>query len=152
MICARLSVLALAVAGASCTLHSETVGEPTGVSVHALSASDMVVASDQVDRPSGRYTILKVMGEDGNVRGLILDEQGREFTDRKDAVPIGIDLDLSLVNSSGSVVVSSTSSYNPYEIVSYCTAKGGFFPLWINRFSNNDSISDLSIGLVVARQ
>ena len=75
-----LAVCALAIGLGGYSWGSNNLDSQTGRVSDGLKATDTIFATSQVDRPSGRLTFLKILGEDGEMRVRVLDGNGIEFT------------------------------------------------------------------------
>lgn len=68
---------------------------------------------------------------------------------RTDAHPIGMDLDLSILDPNGNLIAGSYSWDNPYEVVNFITSMAGEYTVRINRHANRDTLCRLKLGISV---
>ncbi|MBI2381844.1 MAG: S8 family serine peptidase [Gammaproteobacteria bacterium] len=66
-----------------------------------------------------------------------------------DAHPIGQDLDLTVLAPNGSVVASSASYDNAYEVVNFTPSVSGQYKIRVKRFANRDTAGDFRLGMAV---
>lgn len=71
------------------------------------------------------------------------------YDHRADAHPIGMDLDLSVLNPSGSWVAGSASWDNPFEFVNFTPSVSGTYKFRIHRYANRDTSSGVYMALVI---
>lgn len=65
-----------------------------------------------------------------------------------DSVPIGMDLDLRVLNPSGTTACSSVSAANPYEVCSFDPTVTGTYTVIVKRYANRDTLNDVRVGIV----
>ena len=71
------------------------------------------------------------------------------FDHKGDAHAIGMDLDLTVYDPSGSYVGSSSSWDNAWEVVDFTPTTAGYYTFKIKRFSNNDTVNNMRVGVAV---
>jgi hypothetical protein len=71
------------------------------------------------------------------------------FDHKDDAHAIGMDLDLTVYDPSGSYVGSSSSWDNAWEVVDFTPTTAGYYTFKIKRFSNNDTVNNMRVGVAV---
>ena len=71
------------------------------------------------------------------------------FDHKGDAHAIGMDLDLTVYDPSGSYVGSSSSWDNAWEVVDFTPTTSGYYTFKIKRFSNNDTVNNMRVGVAV---
>ena len=75
-----LAACALAIGFGGCSWEFNNPDPHTRTINGGLRETDTIISSDDVVRPAGRFTLHKVIGDDGSLRILTLDENGHEFT------------------------------------------------------------------------
>lgn len=71
------------------------------------------------------------------------------YSNRNNAHPIGMDLDLRVYDPNGNYIGGSFSWDNPFEKVNFNPSVSGYYRFKINRYANRDSASNLRMGLYV---
>jgi hypothetical protein len=71
------------------------------------------------------------------------------YTNKDDAHPIGMDLDLSVYDPNGNLVGRSWSWDNGFEVVDFEPTRSGTYSFKINRFANRDLGNKLRVGVAV---
>ena len=79
IVCSVLPVIILMAGLVNCSDSDDALGITETKA--PITERDMIVETTYVDRPAGRLTFLKIRTEDGDLRGLVLDESGNEYVD-----------------------------------------------------------------------
>jgi hypothetical protein len=62
---------------------------------------------------------------------------------------VGMNMDLQVFGPNGNLITQSTSTFNPYEMVSFDPQVTGLYRFRITRSANNDTASKIAMGLVL---
>lgn len=71
------------------------------------------------------------------------------YDHKSDAHPIGQDLDLTIVAPNGSVIASSASYDNAYEVANFTVSTTGTYKVRVKRFANRDTSANFRLGMAI---
>ena len=72
------------------------------------------------------------------------------YNNRNSSSAIGMDMDIQVLDPNGTVVGSSASYGNPYEMVDFDPTVTGTYTVKITRYANNDTSAKFEAGLSVS--